>query len=280
MLRLSALLLLLFSGAAVAADYPVNGTVIAEQNIFDGKEIARANIIGRIGAGTPVVVTECFDLSCHVADGWISAANIMLGTGTTAMEYKQALHFKANPELLTDPGPQLTDVVLWGDSLSTDELGQVLRRLLPGRLVSAQGVLGENGAQIAVRMLADTKYAGRFKVIWDRHYPSQKPQAYLNDLAPMIERAKATGDFIIVSDIRQLLPGADVPDPAADATLTTAINQQLAKLYPANFIDVTALLEDPKTRYSDGLHLSATGNARVAKALANAIETRTAMAAQ
>jgi len=259
----------LLIGAASAADYPVSGTITAEINIFDSKYLSEAAIIGRTTPDAAVQVFECFDLLCRIDQGWVDARNILLSNGLTGREYLASLRPVFADTQLNLPA----DVVVWGDSLSNSALGDLLAQLLPGRLISMQGVPGQTGREIAERMLADTRYTGRLKVIWDRHYTGENPDTYLADLKPMIDRAAATGDFIIVSDIRQLVP-SNIIDPVKDKAIAERINRELARLYPNNFLDVSALLDDPAMRIEDGLHLSPAGNAAVAKALARAIMAR------
>lgn len=137
-----------------------------------------------------------------------------------------------------------------------------------------QGMPGEDGKAISDRMLADTKFTRHFKVIWDKHWANETPEQYIRELKPILDEAAKTGDFIVLSTIRQIAaPGPSV-DIAKEQQITAAINRQLARLYPLNFLDVTSLLDPPSMREADGIHLSAAGNDAVAKALASAISAR------
>lgn len=271
---------LAMSAVATAADY--TATTIANTALRAAPNL-NAVQLATIPTGTAVSVTVCFGEGayCHVTaaalDGYVAGELLRIdGESSTVLEAERARWtlMKAEREQRTASEWESQNIVVWGDSLSADTFGNQLARLLPGRSVSMQGVPGETGQQIAERMLADTSFERRFKIIWDRHHTAQDPATYLRDIAPMVEKARATGDFLIVSDIRQLLPSDNIPDPATDAAIATAINRELARHYPDNFVDVTTVLEETRTRTEDGLHLSAIGNDRVAKTLAAAIQAR------
>jgi lysophospholipase L1-like esterase len=278
MFRQFVVLSLMMTAVASGAEY--RATTIANTALRTAPSL-NALQVATLPAGTAVSVSVCFREGdyCHVTgaafDGYVSGELLRInGEASTVLAAEQARWaiLKRDRERGTLPQWDTQNIVVWGDSLSDRTLGDQLARLLPGRSVSMQGVPGETGAQIAERMLADTRFERRLKVIWDRHHTAQNPATYLRDLAPIIEKAKATGDFIVVSDIRQLLPSDNIPDPTIDAAITAAINEQLSRQYPDNFVDLAAILDDPETRKPDGLHLSSTGSERVARALAAAIE--------
>lgn len=281
MLRVAVFLWMLSIAAAIGADYQA---VTTANTAIRAAPSPAAVQVGTVPAGAPLNVSICFDEGayCHVTgaeiDGYVAGELLMInGEASTVLAAEQARWalMKLERERSSLPEWEAQNIVVWGDSLSDNTFGNQLARLLPGRSVSMQGVPGETGQQIAERMLADTRFERRLKIIWDRHHTAQDPAVYLRDLAPIIEKAKATGDFIVVSDIRQLLPSDNIPDPATDAAITASINRELARLYPSNFIDVTTMLEDPATRGADGLHLTTTGNSQVAEALARSIASRT-----
>jgi lysophospholipase L1-like esterase len=115
-------------------------------------------------------------------------------------------------------------------------------------------------------MLADTRFDRRIKIIWDRHYAGESAGDYMAALAPMVEKAARSGSFVVVSDVADL-DGTDTTTADADARETEAINAALRAKYPDHYLDMTAPLADPATR-TDGLHLTATGEAAVAETIA------------
>ena len=271
--------------AAAGADYSAITKADAALRAAPNIEAVQTGVVP---AQTALDVTICFHEGdyCHVTgpsiDGYVAGDLLTIdGEQSTVLDAEKARWalMEENRQRDAIPEWEADNIVVWGDSLSDRTFGDELSRLLPGRSVSMQGVPGESGKQIAERMLADTRYNRRFKIIWDRHFTNEKPADYLRDLAPIIDKAKSEGDFLVVSDIRQLLPSDNIPDPSTDAAIAASINQQLAALYPVNFVDVTAALEDLATRGPDGLHLTDLGNQRVAAALAEAIQRRDAVVA-
>jgi hypothetical protein len=280
MFRQFVLLSLIMTAAASGAEYLA---ITTSDTALRAAPSVNALQVATLPAGTAVSVSICFREGdyCHVTgaafDGYAAGDLLRVddeSISVLAAETARWELIRRERELDLVAEWETEDIVVWGDSLSTNTLGDPLRRLLPGRDVSMQGAPGENGRQIADRMLADYEFVHRLKIIWDRHYTGQRADTYLDELKPLLDRAAATGDFILVSDMRQLYPSDGIPDPATDAAVTAGINEQLSRLYPDNFVDLTAILEDPETRNPDGLHLSLTGSERVARALAAAIEAR------
>lgn len=275
----------LLSSATLAAGSGEYSAVTKSDAALRAAPSVQAFQVGIVPAGTNLTAAICFyeGAYCYVTapgvDGYVAGDLLTISGDTntvlTAEKARWAL-MEENRQREALPDWEADNIVVWGDSLSNITFGAELGRLLRGRSVSMQGVPGESCQQIAERMLADTRYDRRFKIIWDRHYTGENPDDYLREIAPMIEKAKASGaGFIVMSDIRQLLPSHNIPDPATDAAITAAINKQLATLYPDNFVDVSEMLEDAATRGIDGLHLSKSGNDRVAAALAKAIPPST-----
>jgi hypothetical protein len=271
----------LLTGAAFAADGEYNAITNTNAALRYAPTVTSGQA-GTVPKGTALAVTVCFDEGayCHVTsdahEGYVAGELLTIeGDTNTVLTAEKARWelIRKSREPVADYRSDARNIVVWGDSLSYDTFGAELARLLPGREVSMQGVPGQSGQQISERMLADTRYTARFKIIWDRHWSGETPRQYLSELKPIIDRAAETGDFIILSDIRQII-ASDKIDPATDKVTTDEINRELARLYPRNFLDVTALLDPPSMRASDGLHLSRAGYSAVAKALAQAIAAR------
>ncbi len=282
--------------ALIAAAAPAPALAQAE---YSGKLTKSAQILdapgpypsgrGTIAAGTPVEAEVCFEEGeyCLIRIEGTSAfvegrlIAVPVGEGTsTALELEQAKweRIRKQAALPRTPDWERRNIVVWGDSLSTDTFGDELEALLLGRSVSMQGVPGEDGGKIAARMLADTRYTGRLKVIWDRHYTNEGVELYLADLARMTDHAAQSGDFVVISDIADLdgvedENGKQTATAAADAALTDKINAALRQRYPDRFLDVTGILSDPATR-TDGLHLTQAGNDAVASAIAAFIRAK------
>jgi hypothetical protein len=146
---------------------------------------------GSIAAGTLVEAEVCFaeGVYCLIRANGASAfvegelIAVPIGDGSaTALELEQRKWQRIRREaaLPRTPDWERRNIVVWGDSLSTDHgqnasFGDELRALLGGtRDVVMQGIPGQNGAQIGDRMLADTRYTGRLQIIWDRHFSSRR----------------------------------------------------------------------------------------------------------
>ena len=278
---------LLLTSAAIAADGEYTAVTRSDAALRAAPS-AGAEQIGTVPANTALAANVCFDEGayCFVTgegiEGYV-AGDLLTISGDTytvlsAEKARWALMRKNRVQsAATDFEAQ--NIVVWGDSLSHDTFGAELANLLPGRDVSMQGVPGETGASIASRMLADTRYTSRLKIIWDRHATNETPTQYLSDLKPIIDRAAETGDFLILSDIRQITADGKV-DLDSDKRTTDEINRELARLYPAHFVDVSAALDPASMRVADGLHLSKPGYDAVASALATAINARATVAAK
>ena len=267
---------------ALAADGEYSASTNADAALRAAPNV-KAEQLSIVPAQTSLAVTVCFyeGAYCHVTgpeiDGYVAGELLtIVGEQSTVRDAETARWalINGNRRPVVSEDGTANEVVFWGDSLPNASLGRALSALLPDVVVSMQGVPGENGAQIAERMLANILRPGSLQIIWDRHYTNEASEDYLRDIATMADRARSQGDFLVISDIRQLPTSETATDPVSDAGITKANNDQLAKLYPGNFVDVTSALEDPATRGPDGLHLSTSGNAAVAQLLAAAIEAR------
>lgn len=235
--------------------------------------------IGLIPAGTTVPVEVCFDRGAFCAvktesgSGFVSGDLLATPSGQTLRELETTRWTRIDAGEPVGPAAyDRCNIVVWGDSLSAGTFGPDLARLL-GRDVSMQGVPGEDGRSIAARMLADNRYDGRIVVIWDRHFSNERPEQYMTELAPMVEKARASATaFIVVSDIADL-DGTANASATQDAADTAAVNDALKAKYAANYLDLTEVLADPATR-TDGLHLTPAGQAAVAGAIAAYVRRR------
>lgn len=235
--------------------------------------------IGTIPQGTVVPVNVCFDRGAYCAvdsaagKGFVSGDLLVTPTGQTLKALETARWAKIDAGAAAGAAAyDRCNIVVWGDSLSAGTFGPELARLL-GRDVSMQGVPGEDGRSIGLRMLADSRHDGRIAVIWDRHSSRESVEQYMTDYAPMVDKAqKSATAFIVVSDIADVDGTADVT-AEADAADTLAINTALKAKYGANFLDLTGVLADP-AMHSDGLHLSPAGMSAVAGAIADYIRQR------
>ena len=278
-----ALLVATTASVAIAADYPA-ATTIANAPVRLAPSVDAKASGENIPAGTQLSVEICFMEGeyCLVYGEGIAVGAFVSGDlitqdgqgGLTIRQIEQARWKgikEADQARLASPDYDSKNIVVWGDSLSTGTFGDELQNLLIGRQVSMQGVPGEDGASISARMLADTSFTNRIQVIWDRHRGGQSAEQYMSELAPAIERAAASGAaFIVVSDVPDL--DGVLPDVSAetDARETEAINSALLAKYPDNYLDMVTPLNDPKLR-TDGLHLSPSGEAAVARAIADYI---------
>ena len=188
--------LLILAVPAVAQDYQATTTSNAVVRQAPGPDFAQ---IGTIPAGTTVAVEICFDrgafclVDLATGKGFVSGELMSVGaTGRTVKDAEAARWAAIDSSTATAlPDYEASNIVVWGDSLSANTFGDELENLLLGRQVSMQGVPGEDGVEIAKRMLADTRFDKRLKVIWDRHYTNETPEAYMRDLQPIVDKAAA-----------------------------------------------------------------------------------------
>lgn len=262
----------LLGTSALAQDYRAVTIADAALRQAPGEQYASVGVVPR---GTALAVDICFDRGSYCAVSFAGGTGFVAGTllatgnsGETvkAIEAARWAEIDARSATARLPDNEGRSIVVWGDSLSTNTFGDELEDLLLGRDVSMQGVPGEDGKAIADRMLADTRFSQRIKVIWDRHYSGERAADYMAAIAPMVEKAAQSGPFVVVSDVPDL-DGTDTVDAPADASETDTINTALRAKYPGNYLDMTAPLANPATR-TDGLHLSAAGEAAVAKTIA------------
>jgi hypothetical protein len=268
--------LLVAASPAFSQDCPLTTTANTVLRQAPGPAFAQ---IGTIPARAAIAVSMCFDRGAYCAvqagdaRGFVSGDLVVTPGGQTLKALETARWAKIDAdEPAGPPAYDRCNIVVWGDSLSAGTFGPNLARLL-NRDVSMQGVPGEDGPRIAARMLPDTKHDGRIAVIWDRHWSHESVAQYMEELAPLVEKAQRTATaYIVVSDIPDVDGTTDVT-AEADAAETTAINAALSAKYAANYLDLTGVLADPSL-HTDGLHLSPSGMDAVAGAIAGYITRR------
>jgi len=277
-------LILAGSSAGALAEAEYTGKLTKPAQIFEAPGPYPSER-GTLAAGTPVEAEVCFaeGAYCLVKAGGVSAfvegglIAVPVDEGTaTALELEQRKWERIRKEaaLPRQNAWERRNLVVWGDSLSTNTFGDELEDLLLGRSVSMQGVPGEDGKQISARMLGDTRFDGRIKVIWDRHWGGESIEQYMAELAPMTEKAAASGlPFVIVSDVPRLTDEGTIT-AAQDAKDVAAFNKALKARYPEQYFDLVEALAAPRTRQADGLHLSKDGEAAVAAALADYVNAK------
>lgn len=231
--------------------------------------------IGRVPAGTNLEVGICFGRGAYCAVSYSKQTGFVSGevltvdaTGRTVRDIEAERWAAIDARQLRGrlPDWEARNVVVWGDSLSTNTFGPKLESLLPGRDVVMQGVPGEDGAAISRRRIASDAFDSRITVIWDRHYTGEDADRYIADLQPIFDRLQ-DDRYVVLSDIRSM--GSDL-DVDADRRITDATNALLRRAHPDNFLDLTDVLENPSLR-TDGLHLTPGGNDLVAQRLAEFI---------
>lgn len=267
----------LLPATSIAADYQAVTTAAV---ILRGAPQEDSEAVGAVPTGTPVSVEVCFSEGAFCLISWggqpskgfVSGDFLSIANSTQSVHDAEATKWAnwKKPVKSVTPGSEVasSDIVVWGDSLSADTFGRELGNLL-SRDVEMQGVGGENGRKIGDRQAADVKYKSRIAIIWDRHDTGEDAATYMADLAPLFERLRGTR-YLVISDIRSL---SDTIDVEQDAITTEAVNARLKADHPDNFIDVTDLVEDSKTR-TDGLHLTPATYDAVAHRIAESITAK------
>lgn len=272
-------------GAAVAEEPAYRAITNSDAALRNAPSVT-AGQSGVIPRGTQINVEICFYEGAYCAirgDGYRGyvAGDLLSVVGDTstvrAVEQARWTLYRKNRERSLADEFEAMNIVIWGDSLSEYAYVDELQNLLIGRQVTTQSVPGETGEMIGNRMLADTRYTTRFKIIWDRHWPGEAVKDYMQQIKPMLDKARETGDFVVVSTLPQLIVDKGI-DPVEDAAVADAINRELARVYPDNYIDVASAVTERNTRGKDGLHLSQLGETIVARRLAEAVRARSVRA--
>lgn len=182
------------------------------------------------------------------------------------------------------------DIAAWGDSHTSGLPGNdavpgyapMLARIAQGRVVFDGGVAGQTSTQIADRQVRDDAHDDWISVFWYGGNNESQPEQIKADLARSIASlAPGNGRFIVLSVVNQASPWER---RGSDGYRTiVALNQELARLYPDNFIDIRSELvglydpsnpldvvdfqDDvpPTSLRADGVHLNAAGAMAVAQ---------------
>jgi lysophospholipase L1-like esterase len=194
------------------------------------------------------------------------------------------------------------DVSCWGDSLTLsgsvaeDRYPSVLAELIGGGTWCVNlGVGGETSAQIYSRIESDTRHMAAIQVFWlGRNDASTGWDATAS--AALKTRIADSISLITSTPKRYLVLGvingdyADEYDGTTKHTNLLSLNDDLAALYPSNFIDIRQVLIDeadpvadatdisndvpPDSLRSDDIHLNAAGYAIVAQAVYDFLDTK------
>jgi lysophospholipase L1-like esterase len=173
----------------------------------------------------------------------------------------------------------------WGDSL-TAGAGSTPYTATLGILRNAEvfnmGVSGETSTQIKTRMVADTPKLPLYVLIWAGRNNTADPTTIKADIASMVAALGHT-HYLVLSILNQDV--ASEWSGGATYTTITTLNNDLAALYPNNYLDVRAVLVaayapgnaqdvidhghdvSPSSLRSDGLHLNTAGYTIVANAV-------------
>lgn len=135
--------------------------------------------------------------------------------------------------------PASRDIAVWGDSL-TDLYQAELAALFQGeRQVFDGGFPAESSQQIRSRMVADTAHDDWITVLWLGHNNSNKSEVKADIAASIASLAPGNDRFVVMSMLTWATDGLK-GSPGYQQVLQA--NQELAALYPGNFLDIRSYL--------------------------------------
>jgi lysophospholipase L1-like esterase len=191
------------------------------------------------------------------------------------------------------PGPQpvlSSNIACWGDSLTVFSAVN-LQVLYPARTVFNGGVVDQTSTQIAARQLADNTMTQWVNVLWYGNKNETDSAAIKADLAASIAHlVPGNTHFIVLSVINKATPAETRGGPGHDIIIQ--LNNDLAQLYPNNYIDMRAWLVShynpnnpqdvidfqndvvPSSLRSDEIHLRNEGSVLVAERVKQFIDTK------
>ena len=163
--------------------------------------------------------------------------------------------------------------------------------LYPGRTVFDGGVVAQSSPQVRGRMVADTGRHNWISVFWFGHNNTSSPAQVKADIAACIS-AMSPGNsrFIVMSLLNEALPTQ--LKGTAEYQNRIQINNDLAALYPQNYLDIRsylvslynpALPQDvtdhnndvmPSSLRHDSGHLNNDGSVAVARRVQQFIDSR------
>ena len=182
------------------------------------------------------------------------------------------------------------NIACWGDSLTVFSAAN-LQLLYPNRTVFNGGVVGETSTQNAARQMADSSMTAWISVLWYGNNNTTDPASTKTDLAASIAHlVPGNTHFIVLSVFNKATPAEIKGGPVYDTIVR--LNNELAQLYPQNYIDMRAWLishynpndpQDvmdvqndvvPSSLRSDEIHLRNEGSVLVAQRLKQFIDEK------
>jgi len=193
----------------------------------------------------------------------------------------------------------LQPLALWGDSHvgglpgnpEVPGVASKLSEIAGGRQVMDGGVAGQTSTQIADRMVQDSAHDAWVTVFWYGGNNQNQPEAIKADLARSVASlAPGNERFVVLPVLNQAAPWERRGTPTYQTIIE--LNQELAALYPDNFLDIRSHLvglynrnspadvadfqDDvvPTSLRADGVHLNHEGALAVARRLLEFIVSR------
>ena len=219
------------------------------------------------------------------------ASNIFYSTGASSQPASGTLNQVAANDTTTKK--VFYNVSCWGDSFTAQGYPAILDSLLNYYCYNG-GVGGETSTQIKNRMIANSSKFGNISVFWvGRNDPFTSVgdiNLIKSNIAQMIDSLIAPKRFIVMSVMNGEY-GASEYIGGARYNLMIQLNNELAALYPNNYIDIRSYLVSqynpaipqdvidfghdipPSSLRSDALHLNLTGYNKVATQVFNFIVT-------
>ena len=142
------------------------------------------------------------------------------------------------------PAPgAVQNISCWGDSLTAGAGGKPYASVLQeaesfgARKLFNGGIGGQTSAQIKARFLADPEKYGDLTIIWAGRNNYGESYEVESDIAEMVSKLK-TNRFLVLSILNMESEGVSTGGHAA----ILALNKDLARQYPDNFIDIRSVL--------------------------------------
>jgi lysophospholipase L1-like esterase len=131
------------------------------------------------------------------------------------------------------------NIACWGDSL-TGPMAPNLQLLVPDRTVFDGGITAQTSEQILAREQADP-HSTWINTFWMGHNNNTEPEQIKADiLASVALLAPGNTHFIVLGLNNKALP-TEAPG-SAEYNVIVTLNQQLAQMFPNNFIDIRSYL--------------------------------------
>lgn len=135
-----------------------------------------------------------------------------------------------------------SNIALWGDSLTPPVAANLQVLFYPNRAVFNGGVSSQTSTEILARLLADGGVHNSWvNVFWYGQNNQTDPARIKADLATSISAlAPGNSRFVVLSVLNEAIPAESRGGPIY-ATIVQ-LNNELAALYPQNYIDIRTLL--------------------------------------